>query len=204
MRVFSLTFSFGRVIKNKISKDHLGKEMWPSLDTIRWGIQGSGPWPRRNRPWLWVRGRGREKQWHKWLNGPSSFLAVTNDLTDEEMCFSWQVTTSPLCARLHLMKPERRFPGLFENGKAWFMLSHGHLQTGTGHFFPNPLLPVWGTQQVSPAQRVPAYSLPWILLLWWFGLFMLSEIRTEQFILSAFVRQNKDCGNVKAKSLKEQ
>lgn len=83
-------------------------------------------------------------------------LAVTNDLTDEEMCFSWQVTTSPLCARLHLMKPERRFPGLFENGKAWFMLLHGHLQTGTGDFSPNPMLPVWGTQQVSPAQPVPA------------------------------------------------
>lgn len=44
-------------------------------------------------------------------------FAVTNGLIDEEICFSWQVTSSPLCARLHSMEPGRRFPGLFANGK---------------------------------------------------------------------------------------
>ena len=52
------------------------------------------------------------------------------------------ITLGDVRQNFHLMKPERRFPGLFGNGKAWFMLSHGQLQTGTGHFFPNSLLPV--------------------------------------------------------------
>lgn len=37
-------------------------------------------------------------------------LAVTNGLIDEEMCFNWQVTTSPLCARLHSDEARKEVP----------------------------------------------------------------------------------------------
>lgn len=98
-----LVFTFGRIIRNQMNRDSIRQENCEAVVARPHpgSLQGTGQSVREGR------GQGGFKQARRSREGKLNDLsgwtsqalsiAMTNDLINEKMYFSWQVTTSSLC-----------------------------------------------------------------------------------------------------------